>query len=330
MKVEKVMKKQAIFTVDVEGHVGSDPVTSLIYGKTKDGELCGIDLLMDILDEFKIKGIFFVDIAEAWHYSEESVAGILRHIKERGHTAGVHVHPDHMADSKRLFLSEYSREEQYEMIKKCTDFYEKVLGEKPVAFRAGKYGANWDTLDILAELGYRVDFSQFYGQKWCHINPPCAYTKMSKLENGLLEIPVTTFKSFENRWYKRFDKIDCEMDNREFRYVISQMINKDEYDPIVLFAHSFSMLKWRRTPNKPEFSRTKYNRIKRSVQYICGEKKIGIVDLDELIATKECIQERQTEFSDVIKRKPIMMYLFLLKRACTVIKQRLDIKFRKL
>lgn len=323
------MKKQAIFTVDVEGHVGSDPVTSLIYGKTKDGDLCGIDLLMDILDGFKIKGIFFVDIAEAWDYGEASVAGILRHIKERGHTAGVHVHPDHMADPERLFLSEYSREEQYEMIKKCTDFYEKVLGEKPVAFRAGKYGANWDTLDILAKLDYKADFSQFYGQKWCHINPPCAYTRISKLENGLLEIPVTSFKSFENRWYKRFDKIDCEMDNREFRYVVSQMINKTEYDPIVLFAHSFSMLNWRRKPNNPVFDRKKYNRIKESVQYIYESKNIDFVDLNTLINLNNRVQD-QSEFIDAIERKPVKMYLFFIERACSVIKQRIDIKLRGL
>ena len=60
------VKKKFIFTVDVEGHVGFDPVSSLIYGKIKDGRLCGIDMIMDMLNEFELTGIFFVDIAEAW------------------------------------------------------------------------------------------------------------------------------------------------------------------------------------------------------------------------------------------------------------------------
>ena len=139
-----------IFTVDVEGHVGSDPVGHLIYGETADGKLCGIDMLMDTIDRYKMRGLFFVDIAEAWDYGEDKIAGVLKHIEGRGHDVGVHIHPDHMADRKRLFLSEYSKEEQYEIISKCTNFYEKVLGHKPLAFRAGKYGANRETLDILA------------------------------------------------------------------------------------------------------------------------------------------------------------------------------------
>ena len=159
---------KAIFTVDVEGHVGNDPIRHLIYGETSDGKEYGIDMIMDLLDRNGIRGLFFVDIAEAWDYGEEGVCSVLRHIKDRGHDVGVHIHPDHMADKRRSFLHEYSYDEQYDIIRKCTDFYEDVLKERPEAFRAGKYGANRDTLDILARLGYAADFSQFYGQK-CNV-----------------------------------------------------------------------------------------------------------------------------------------------------------------
>ena len=241
-----------IFTVDVEGHVGTDPIDHLIYGRTLDGKLCGIDLLMDILDQSGIQGLFFVDIAEAWDYGAERIAEVLRHIRNRGHDVGVHIHPDHMADKSRLFLSEYDYAEQYELISRCTDFYDQVLNDNPSMFRAGKYGANKDTLDILSKLGYKVDFSEFYGQKWCHINPPVAKVNVQRLSNNLLEVPVTSFISLDVGFYHRYDKVDCGQQFSEFKTVFKKLSAADK-DIIVLFAHSFSLLDWRRTPNSPQY-----------------------------------------------------------------------------
>ncbi len=75
-------------------------------------------------------------------------------------------------------------------------FISKFLEKKPKAFRAGKYGANRDTLDILVENGYLCDFSEFVGQRWCQIEPPVAYNKATRLSSGLLEFPVTSYKKF--------------------------------------------------------------------------------------------------------------------------------------
>ena len=90
--------KKAIFTVDTEGHDGVDPVRYLIFGETKNGEKAGIPLIMDMLDQFNAKGLFFVDFAEAWHYGKEKIIAVVQYIRERGHDVGVHIHPDHMAD----------------------------------------------------------------------------------------------------------------------------------------------------------------------------------------------------------------------------------------
>ena len=73
--------KKVIFTVDVEGHDGSDPVEHLIYGNVG-GEKCGIDLIMDLCDKYSVKGIFFVDIAEAFHYGKEKIADALLYAKD--------------------------------------------------------------------------------------------------------------------------------------------------------------------------------------------------------------------------------------------------------
>lgn len=318
-----------IFTVDVEGHVGSDPVERLIYGKTSDGNLCGIDMLMDILDNYKIRGLFFVDIAEAWDYGKNKIADVLIHIEQRGHDVGVHIHPDHMADRSKLFLSDYTYEQQYTMIKKCTDFYENILGHKPLAFRAGKYGANRTTLDILVELGYKVDFSEFYGQKWCHINPPVAKVNVVKLENGLLEIPVTSYESFKLGNYNRYDKIDCGQSLSEHKTVM-EMLDKNGNDIAVLFAHSFSLIKWRRTPNNPRLNKKQKKILERQLNYVQKSTNLQNISLQEAMEFYANTDNGGASTDSIVSLTGPKAFVWFVGRAILVLKSRFDIKFRSL
>lgn len=318
-----------ILTVDVEGHVGFNPVERLIYGKTKRGESCGIDLLIDTFDRYGMRGLFFVDIAEAWKYGEDKISKVLTHIESRGHDVGVHIHPDHMADATRLFLSEYSKKEQYDIIKKCTDFYVAVLGHKPKAFRAGKYGANRDTLDILAELGYQVDFSEFYGSKWCHINPPVAKVNVQKLGNGLIEIPVTSYKSFDAMGYSRYDKLDCEQCFSEYKSLINKL-EKNNSDLAVLFVHSFSLIEWRRHPNEPKYKKEKHRRLEKQLEYVSKYIRLESISLDDTIRLFYSKKSRDIEEERIVTMKGVMPFFWFVRRAITVLKSRFDIRFRKL
>lgn len=315
--------KHCIMTVDVEGHKGSDPVSHLIYGITPDGKKCGIDRIMDICDVYGMKALFFVDIAEAWDYGEEKIAGVLRHIKERNHDVGVHIHPDHMTDPKRLFLWEYSKEEQREIIRKCTDFYTAVLGEKPKAFRAGKYGANADTLDILAECGYQADFSEFYGQKWCGINPPCTKVRPVVLKNGIKEYPVSAYRSFSCKWYSRNDKIDTGMPFGEFCLATEAILK--ETDLLVLFAHSFSFLNWRREPNEPRLVESKCTYMEREFEYILKNRKVKNVSLDELLA----LNLAKEDTGSLPATTGFRPFLYFCKRAWNVLMMRINVKLQR-
>ena len=249
-------------------------------GKTKDG-FFGIDKIMDICDNFEIKVLFFVDFAEAWDYGEDRIKSIVTHIANRGHDIGVHIHPDHMADHKRLFLYEYSKQEQYEIIKKCTNLYQEFLGEKPKAFRAGKYGANRDTLDVFNELGYEFDFSQFYKQKWCGINPPITLISPVKYK-GIIEIPVTVYRSLKIGRYERFDKLDAVMDKHELKYMIKKYSNQIDDIIGVLFYHSFSMLEWRDAPDNPVANKKEINKFIDALEFINKTKNLQFISLKEL------------------------------------------------
>jgi hypothetical protein len=184
-------------------------------------------------------------------------------------------------DKKRPFLFDYSYEEQFEIIRRCTDLFIKMTNRQPEAFRAGRYSANHDTLKCIAQLGYRYDFSQFYGNKWCGIVPPVCYTHPIKLKNGLIEFPVMIFRSISIfNFYKRFDKIDLTMNHGEFKSAL-QRVQKDDNIIVPLFFHSFSLLKNRQKPEKLFFDEKTYKRLCHNLEF-CRKKEYMAIGLDNL------------------------------------------------
>lgn len=303
----------AIITVDTEGHDGKNPIDKLVWGRLSDGTMAGIDMIMDIAEEYGTKALFFVDFAEAWHYGKDKITTVVRHISERNHDVGVHIHADHMKDKSKLFLYEYSKEEQYEIIKKCTDLYEEILGKRPICFRAGKYSANIDTLDIINELGYKYDFSEFMGQKWCGIKPEITADRPCKYKN-LIELPVTVFKSAEMTFFKRFDKLDMEMVYSQFEYVVRELA-EGEGNVISLFLHSFSLVKWRKNPNEPtlwEKNIKKYRKCLAEIKKLSNMKLISMVEFDECVSKGEiCIPEKGNKEPQVKVKNWWRAYYFL-------------------
>ena len=311
--------KKAIFTVDTEGHDGNDPIQTLIFGKTKDGTFAGIPMIMDICDQYNVKGLFFVDFAEAWDYGKEKIKEVVLYIKNRGHDVGVHIHPDHMADKERMFLSQYSYQEQYDIIKKCTDLYIEITGEKPVAFRAGKYGANRDTLAILSELGYKADFSEYYGyDKWCHIQPPVTDNETVKLKNGIIEFPVISYENYVKGLFHRHDKLDINRSAFEHRYLINRILNEEEIQVISLFCHSFSLLSWRHKPDNPTIKKNEVRHLNEALNHISTCQEIEFSCLDKLIKADYPL-EHVNELGVFEVKGVIAYYLYIQKAYATVL-----------
>lgn len=274
------MAQKVLISVDTEGPAGKNPVDTLIFGKTGDGKEYGIRYLMRIFDKYKVKGLFFVDLAEAWDCGTDKIAHVLKVISDSGHDTGVHLHPDHMMDRHRRYLWEYSYGEQYEMISKCTDLYEKILGKHPLSFRAGRYGANNDTIKILEQMGYKYDMSYFAQNKYCKIISN-KHNKIFEID-GIKEVPVTSFRSVHTPLYSRNDKIDCGQRNGEFKKVLRKICENDSVDVISFFVHSFSLLNWRCSPDNPGFSKVKRNRLINSLEIIKKNKQIRFISESDL------------------------------------------------
>ncbi len=294
------MKQKVIITIDTEGHKGRNPIDKLIWGNTQDGKF-GIERIMDEFEKIGAHILFFLDFAEAWDYGKENIKAVAECILSRGHDIGVHIHPDHMADKSKLFLWEYTNEEQEEIIKRCTDLYEEIVGRKPLSFRAGKYGANRYTLNILNELGYKYDFSEYYGQKWCRIDPPITINAPVKYKN-LVEFPVTMHRSLKLFHYSRYDKIDVEsMVPSELKYAITQVTEQNFQVIITLFLHSFSLMEWAGNPDNPKRSEEKIKRLKEAINTISNNKDLEIIKEGELGVIEPVLES--TALNSMIKWK---------------------------
>lgn len=279
------MRQKVLVSVDTEGPAGELPVEKMIYGQARDGKEYGINFLMDLFDEHGIRALFFVDIPEIKDHGEEKIAKVMLDVVNRGHDVGVHVHPDHMADINRRYLWEYTVDEQYEIIARCTEFYEKTLKKAPISFRAGRYGANNDTLDVLEKLGYKYDMSEFYASRYCKITPQVTWNRIVRCgDRKLKEVPVTTVRSFSTRFYSRNDQIDSGRIPGEFRRFMEEIEKTGSVDVVSMFFHSFQFIDWRVNPDAPKFSKRKHTRVIKNLKYLSDQniEYISEKDLDDL------------------------------------------------
>ncbi len=306
--------KYAIITVDTEAPAGSNPIETLIKGKLSDGKMYGIEKLMEMFAKHDYTGLFFVDMAEAWDNGKDKIADVIRIIKNEGHDVGVHIHPDHMADPLRRFLWEYTYEEQFKIIQQCTDFYMDVVGVKPISFRAGRYGANDDTIKILDKLGYKYDFSEFPHNKRCRMTFDMTYNQVKKIPHtNLKEIPVSVFKSFNTPFYSRFDKIDVAQSLSEYKKVLRQF---NDNQMIVFFAHSFSLLDWRRNPDNPKFNKNTSNKIENMLMAL-NENNIRVISEESITEVPSCNNDGFISMASGFQQ-----YVYFAKRAYITIKER--------
>lgn len=240
------MKEKIIvlITVDTEAHRGKNPINDWIYGYYK-GEEYGINRIMDICEQFNFKATFFLDIAECWTYGDEVIHKIGQRIIERGHDLELHIHPEHFTkDREKLFLWQYTYQEQINIISSCIKKFQELFNKYPIAFRAGKYGSNYDTLEILNQLDIKFDLSMFYQNGWCKLNKPVLAINNPVKYKNLIELPVSVFESFNFLGFKRVDSISLDgCSFLEFRNIISDVVLKKNPRVVVLMLHSFSFIK---------------------------------------------------------------------------------------
>jgi len=186
------------------GRAGLDAnFESAILGRTDAGDF-GIVHQMARLDAHGLKGVFFVDPLVALVAGEDMVRRIVHPILEAGHDAQLHAHtewlewaPHGPTDGRGgRNMADFPLADQIRILDYGMARLVAAGAPAPVAFRAGNYGANDDTLTALARVGIRYDssYSPDYGSSVCAISldPGCTLP----VERGaVIEVPVSAIAS---------------------------------------------------------------------------------------------------------------------------------------
>lgn len=247
-------------TVDTEHSIGgafANPALSpvgnarRIFGRIGVKEY-GIPLQMDIADRFGLKLVFFVEVFNRHFFGPDETRQVVETILHRGHDVQLHLHPNYLnftlprpQDLKFSDLcGAYPLEQQVEMLAEARQMLIECGAPAPVAFRAGCFGANADTLTALADNGFVLDSS--YNQ--AYLGGPCLLPDwgLNDLaeEGGIFELPVTNFVENSSIRAKRTMPLDINgVSFEEMRQVLEASRRGDGPRNVTVILHSFSFVK---------------------------------------------------------------------------------------
>ncbi|GGB98269.1 hypothetical protein GCM10011494_15930 [Novosphingobium endophyticum] len=218
-----------------------------IEGRTDSG-CAGIGYQMDVFERHGLKAVFFVDPMPALVWGIEAITDVVGPIIDRGHDVQLHAHSEWLALSGSQNplggrtgqnMADFTFEEQCEILAYASQALVAAGAQKPVAFRAGNYGANDDTLRALAEIGIAYDSSHCPGIA----NSACRISlgpedRLPLRHCGVTEVPVGCIAGAVNglRHFQLTALTDREM-------VAALRHARDEKQPsITLVSHSFELL----------------------------------------------------------------------------------------
>ena len=201
-------EESCIYTSAPEKSAFSEDIQRDIYGITSNGEF-GLRFQIDMLNTYGLKAVFFVDPFFALLSGLESLREIIGVIQEGGHEIQLHLHTEWLRKMSDPILSgrtgrnirDFSGEEQQLLIARGIEMIRACGVESICAFRAGNFGANFDTLRALARNGILYDTSH----NTCYLDSTCDMQTEDLLLQpkriyGIYEFPIGFFKDRPNHY----------------------------------------------------------------------------------------------------------------------------------
>ena len=259
-----------------------------IWGKCPAGRF-GIEWQMDVLESHGLKGVFFVDSLPGFIFRKGTLSEIVKPIVARGHEVQMHIHTewvDWIVDSptgsrRGRDLADFSLADQISLLGLCAELLENAGAPRPIAFRAGNYGANDNSLKALAEIGVKWDssFNAPYLGDSCKISLPA--NQMKAVHHcDVIELPVSGLHDRDERI--RPAQV-CALSAAEMRAALRHSV-EHQHDAFVIVSHSFEMMS--RDRLRPNY--TVMRRFEAMCEMIAntpGLESAGFCDLDPAIAT---------------------------------------------
>lgn len=166
----------------------------------------GIFYKMRLMERHGIRGVFFVDPMPALLWGREAIADVVGPIVEAGHDVQLHCHTEWLEFAGAASpvggrtgrdLADFAFDDQCAILGWARDTLVAAGAPPPIAFRAGNYGANDDTLRALAAIGLAYDSSHTPGiaEGACRISLGRDHRRPLH-HCGVIEVPTGCIRTF--------------------------------------------------------------------------------------------------------------------------------------
>jgi len=148
---------------------GRNAIGRLAWGEF--GRRVGVPRILEVLKRHDVPATFFLPAVCALIDPTESAR-----ISDAGHEIGVHgwIHENN---------SKLDATTERDLILRARDVLESQTGEMPVGFRSANWDLSWNTIEIIAELGFEYDSSLMADED-------CYELVVDDKPTGVVEIPV--------------------------------------------------------------------------------------------------------------------------------------------
>jgi peptidoglycan/xylan/chitin deacetylase (PgdA/CDA1 family) len=243
------MPTPVFLTVDTElawRHHAAALDPSEIVARSLDPAGVGIAYQLDRLARHGLKACFFVDPMPALVFGLDWLKPLVEAVLAARQEVQLHLHPnwagaqsgDGGAAHARFELVEYTAHEQRELIAGATDLLKAAGAPHPIAFRAGSYAANDDTLAALAACGFAYDSSHNgAAAPW----PSAIGLRPTQIapvvRAGLIELPVTLIEDAPGS-LRNFQV--CALSIGEIRAALDHAV-AESHSAVTIVSHSFEL-----------------------------------------------------------------------------------------
>lgn len=222
-----------------------------ILGRVSDGEW-GTEFQVSQFKAHGLKAVFFVEALSANVVGLDFLKRTIDPILSAGHEVQLHLHTewlewfssDPVSGRRGQNMCDFSFEDQRRLITLGIDNLTRAGAPRPIAFRAGNYGADNDTLRALASEGITYDTSY----NVAYLGSPCGIIADRQLQgptqiDGVVELPIAAFIDYP----KHFRPAQlCAISASEMRSVFEQSVAQQSQATVVV-SHSFELLNRART-----------------------------------------------------------------------------------
>lgn len=227
------------FTIDVEDYFQVSALAPHFPREDWENVPCrverNIDRILEMLEAHGASGTFFT-----LGWIAERYPAMIRRIAEAGHEVASHGynHERASAQTPARFLSD---------IKLARAVLEDVSGQAVTGYRAPSFSIGTGNLwahDSILEAGY-IYSSSIYPVKHDHYGMPDAPRFPYRLDNGLLEIPVTTNRMLGRNWPAGGGGYFRLLPYAVSRWQIAR-VNREDGRPAIFYFHP-----WEIDPEQP-------------------------------------------------------------------------------